>query len=218
MNLKLTILTLFLPLCLSAQVEWLNDNSVKLDSGRSTFYFGHTPTVTGMPTFDNRVIYSMCTQQLDSNSVTETSFFNDSLATGSRTIPANTLQNGDVIRITTRSIFNSVGNPTNTIRIIFGADTIIYSSVTLSAGSTTTYAEINCDMNVCKRSGKYYMHGLGRTILVGGQQRTLATDFTGEGKEIDITVNNEINVTYQWGTANADNWLRTTMGIIQILN
>jgi hypothetical protein len=218
MKLAITILLIFIAYAVYCQTGGLNNNQYIIEDGRSCQYMGKTSTCAGIPTFDNRIIFSQTDTVVIGNTLTERSFIDTIDATGCRIIPANTLKNGDVLRITSRNIFSSTGNPTNKIRILFGNDTIIYSSETLATGHTQTYAEINCDMRVIYRTGKYYLHGLGRTILVGGQQRTLATDFTGVGVEIDITVANKIDWTYEWGAASADNELISITNIIQILN
>jgi len=220
MKVLFTILVLFISLSLFSQrYEVLSgDGTYSLVNGRSTQLVGKNATCVGMPTFDNRVIFSQANAVTITNTTDETSFIDTINATGSRIIPANTLQEGDVIRINSRNIFSNTGTPTNTIRIYFGVDTIIESTATLTTGVTQTYAEIQCDMKVLKSGSDYYLYGLGRTILVSGIQRTLATDLTGIGVLVDLTVDNKIDWTYTWGTASADNTLISITNIIQILN
>lgn len=100
---KILFILLLIPLSLFSQVN-LDNNSIKFNEGRSTFVFSDS-----LQTFDNRVIYEMIKSKNIINTTNETTFFNDTNAIGTRTFPANTLRNGDVIRLTTRSIFNSTG-------------------------------------------------------------------------------------------------------------
>lgn len=209
---KLLFILFLLPLSLFSQVN-IDNNKVAFNNGRSTLFFNSV-----LPTYDNRITYLMIKESEIADTTGELSFFNDTNAIGTRVFPANSLKNGDIIRLTIRSIFNSIGTPTNKIAIYFGIDTLYSDNITLTTGSTQTYAEINIDIKIFEKTGNYYAFCIGKTTLVDGRERTLITDYAGIGKQIDITTDLALDITYSWGTANADNFLKTMIAVIQILN
>lgn len=203
----LAIILLFTPLFLIGQTLNLNNNQIKIANGNTV------AIQYGVNTYDNRNTYTQLSSQTITNTLVETSFFNDANAIGTRTIPSELLTAGKVFRINTKADYTCTGNPTNVIRIKAGDSTLTTSTATLTA-HTNTIAEISVEITIITTGVSGTCNVMGSTTLVGGASRTLI----GIGVGINTTVDNLIDVTYQWGTESAGNILINVSGVIQIMN
>lgn len=209
---KLLFILFLIPLLVNGQ-QYLNDNKFYIDGGRTTAYINGT-----YPTYDNRVMYLMTDTEMITNTTDELTLFSDTSAVGSRTIPANILREGDILKLTILCIYSSTGNPTNRMALYFGTDTLVDNSVTISTGHTLDYAEIQIYIKVMKSGSDYGLFAIGKTVLANGTSRTLITNSTGTMKVVDLSISNTLNFTYKFGVASTDNSLHVMGAILQILN
>lgn len=174
-------------------------------------------TPNGIILYDHRTMYTMLTSQIIQNTINETTHFNDTNALGTRIFPANFLKVGHVIRLNIRSDFSCSGNPTNTLRIKFGGNTIVENVGQLGSNHNNSYAELQMEFVVRSVGVNGSMVGQGRTMLSGNsdisRRLMITTPVT-----INTTISNLLDVTYQWGQANVGDILIATNGTIQILN
>ena len=97
-----------------------NDNSSILQDGLFT-----NIQKTLQSTYDVRLMYQLMTSKTVTNTLVETSLFDDTNAIGIRTVKGSTARIGQSIRLTLRHDYSCSGNPTNTIKIKLGSNTII---------------------------------------------------------------------------------------------
>ena len=175
--------------------------------------------ITGKENFDDvfvpRLGFIQTATKSIANTITETSHFNDTGAIGSRTIPANTLRKGSLIRIHLLSDLTNLSTPTNVLKLKIGSTTIITSSNQLSV-NTNSLAELYVELLVTTggASGKVAVQGF--TKVVGGtnpQRALMVTTPT----DLNTTVANTLDITYAWGTANAANILACTHASIEVI-
>lgn len=188
-------------------------------NGTGSVDIGGTVTTTnqGMVCKDHRTTYAMMATKTITNTVVETSHFEDTGAIGTRTFTANFLKAGMVIRLNVRSDFSCTNNPTNTLRVKFGGVTIITSTGQIGNHHTNSYAELQLELVIRTAGATGTMVAQGRTILVGTSDISRRLQVT-EPITIDTTVANELDVSYEWGHDLPANILIATNATIQIMN
>lgn len=193
--------------------ENLNNNSVIINDGNIN------TVQKGITLYDHRTLFIQQTTKTILGDAAETSFFDDTNAIGTRTIPANLLRVGSVIRMNLRCSLTSVGNPSNTIKIKLDGVDIINSTVTLGATHTNDYAELQFEIDIRSigniSAGK--VTGMGRTIIAGTSDLSRSL-IVSTPVAIDTTAALPIDVTYDWGGSDASNSLVIVQAVIQILN
>lgn len=171
----------------------------------------------GLVTYDHRLLYTMVESKTITNTTDETSHFNDTNCIGSRTIIANSIKKGNLIRINVRSDFSCNGNPTNVLKLKLGAYTLVSSTGQLGSNHTNDYVEFNADLVFQSIGANGTIVLMGRTMISGtsdiSRKFMVSTPMT-----IDTTINNIIDLTYTWGAANTSNILIPTTATIQIFN
>jgi len=203
----LAFILMIIPIVMIGQTLNLNNNSVQITGGNTV------AVQYGANTYDNRNVYTQMSSKTITNTLVETSFFDDANAIGTRTMPSELLTAGKVFRINTKADFTSTGNPTNIIRIKAGDSTLVTSTATLAA-HTNTIADITVEITIITTGVSGTCNVMGATMLVGGAQRS----FIAIGVGINTTVDNLLDITYQWGTESAGNILINVSGVIQIMN
>lgn len=123
-----------------------------------------------------------------------TTLISDAGAVGSRTLPANSLQSGDIIRITQKSYITNPDSSSPTLRVLFGGNVLASTSSGLPQNITAAYAELILDIQVRTATTAKV---IGRTLIIGNSvsSRTL-------GGAADVSINtgvsNLVDITYQW--------------------
>ncbi len=175
--------------------------------------------VTGKENFDDvylpRLAFIQTATKSIANTTTETSHFNDSRAIGSRTIPANTLRKGSVIRVHLMSDLTNLSNPTNVIKIKIGSTTIITSSAKLGV-NTNSLKELYLELLVTTAGASGKILAQGFTKVVGGTNPLRALMLT-TPTDFDTTKANTLDITYTWGTADESNILACTNATIEVI-
>lgn len=151
------------------------------------------------------------------NTTTETTMFGASLS-GSLTLPANTLVAGKSVKIIISGYIGT--NSTNTVitaRLKLGGNTVASFSFTLPASQSGNHFWLEAILT-CRTAG-----GSGTVIgqlffgdssgsgnrEVGGSAQTTTTT-------IDTTTAQALDVTWQWTTANSNNTITLTNGIVEV--
>lgn len=207
---KRILLILFLLPLLCYSQQFMQGNSVEIDSGHIYSY------QSGVKLADHQTMYVQLSKQTITDTTGEISFFNDTNAFGTRTFPANFFHVGKIVRYQMKGDFSSVGNPLNSIKITLGGVSFISNAVTLGASHSNDYCEIIFDFVCIKTGVNGEFVGEGRTILTGsGESRKfiMTTPVV-----VNTTIPNTFNCTYTWGIANPANILICVIGILQIFN
>lgn len=156
-----------------------------------------------------------------SNTVTETTILGTGV--GTKTIEANMLRVGMTFRITVLGYVADTGTPTLRIRWKLGSTTIADTgAVALSANLSGNEMFTATFTFTCRT--------LGATGTVMGQGRFIYHTTTGSSTDVPINVVNTaattidttaaqaVDVTAEWGTADAANTITATNAIIEIIN
>ena len=162
-------------------------------------------------------------QQLDDKIVSNTTDETSQLGTGNtgdtKTIPANTAGAGDCYFIRLSGYISNTETPTGTLRIKLGSTNLVVSGpTTLPAGLTNAFVETVFHMTIRSTGALGTIIGQGHTKLIVG---ALGTTYNRQlvmtaPATIDFTADQAIDVTYQWGTANASNILTITNAMITV--
>jgi len=167
-----------------------------------------------------KFIYAQIANKILSNSDIETSMFNDTGARGSRTIPANTLKVGDIIKIKSYGILGDTGTPTATLKFKMNAVELLSSIITLTNLGQNIYYDLE---------GYFTIREIGATGKIAGAAKTFFKDITVASAglfrvlqgatdiTIDTTIDQIIDVTYKWGTASISNNVTSRNFTIEIL-
>jgi hypothetical protein len=147
------------------------------------------------------------------NTTTETTLLGTGV--GSLILPANFLIAGRSIRVRGFGYHSSTGNPTVTIRFKLGTTTV--GTITGAGGNGTNDGFEFDGILTCRTTGasgtvqaqgKYQeLHPAG--LIEGGGNTSTTT--------LDTTINNQLNITFQWGTASASNTISLTNFILERL-
>lgn len=155
------------------------------------------------------------------NKSTEESLI-DAAGIGSNTILAKTLKVGDVIRIKVTGLITTTGTPDETIKIYMGGTVIVTSSATLPT-LTGSYFEFDVDITVrtittLTETGSVYVSG--KTFvqnLTGFSGPSGRGIYTATDIEVDTSVDNILDATYQFSVADPDNSILVRSFIIERL-
>ena len=162
-------------------------------------------------------------QQLDDKVIANTADETSQLGTGNtgdtKTIPADTAGVGDCYFIRLNGYISNTGTPTGTIRVKLGATNLVVSGpVNLPSGLSNAFVETVFHLTVRSTGALGTVIGQGHTKLIVGaldttynRQLTMTAPAT-----IDFTVDNEIDITYEWGTADPANILTITNAMITV--
>ena len=164
-------------------------------------------------------IFVQVADQVISNTTTETTQFGTGTTGSSRIIDPNTAVVGATYHIRLNGYISNTGTPNATIRIKIGGVTLVTSGpVALPSGLTNAFVETIFTFTVRSVGATGTVRGQGHTKLVSGalgttynRQLTMTSDAT-----IDFTTGNEIDITYEWGTASASNTLTITNASIGV--
>lgn len=154
------------------------------------------------------------------NTTTETSLIGNGI--GNRSILANKLYLGKTYRSNIKGIISGVKGNTAIIRIKIGNQTIIQNIAEIPATLTNTYCESNLTylcIGITGSTAQIICEG--KTTILGGvglnttYSRSLIMT---EPITIDNSIDNLIDVTYQWSVASALNKLTNTMAELEEIN
>lgn len=162
---------------------------------------------------DVGLIFSQVVDVTVANTVVETSILGS--GRGSKTIPADTLDVGTIIRLTLYGYFSDTGTPTLDVIVSLGGTEVCSTGVvTLLSGIDQLGWSLNVDI-VCRSTG-----GTGTVVAAGifeynddsGHRMTKVTTTT-----IDTTAALLVDVTKTWGAAAAGNTSTCQMATIELL-
>jgi hypothetical protein len=153
------------------------------------------------------------------NTTTETSILTGATgSTGSTlTLQGGVTMAGTVYRIRLFGTFTTTGTPTIQFRIYFGATLIANGTAVTSPNNSNGLFAIQADIYAAAvgagGSVRVYMRG----ELTAGTGTITPTNFLASGASVvvDFTANQVIDITAQWGTANAANTLQFLRGYIE---
>lgn len=166
---------------------------------------------------DSSVLSGKIFVQIDDKTIANTTVETSQIGTGntgsSKIIDANTAMIGATYQIRLNGYISNTGTPAATLRVKLGSATLITSGpVNLPSGLTNAFVETLFSFTVRTTGATGTVRGQGHTKLISGalgttynRQLTMTADAT-----IDFTVGNEIDVTYEWGTADPANTLTIT--------
>jgi len=165
------------------------------------------------------VIFQQLDDKVVANTADETSQFGTGGTDDTRTIPANMASAGQCYFIRLNGYITNTGTPTGTVRIKLGSTNLVVSGPTaLPSGLTNAFVETVFHLTVRSTGASGTVIGQGHTKLIVGaldttynRQLTMTAPAT-----IDFTVDQAIDVTYQWGTADPANSLTITNSMIQV--
>lgn len=165
------------------------------------------------------VIFQQLDDKVVADTVAETSQFGNGGAYDTRTIPANMASAGQCYFIRLNGYISNTGTPTGTLRVKLGSTNLVVSGpTTLPDGLSNAFVETVFHITVRSTGALGTVIGQGHTKLIVGalgttynRQLTMTAPAT-----IDFTVDQAIDVTYQWGTASPSNTLTITNSMIKV--
>lgn len=177
-----------------------------------TFVSGIEQTLVG-------VIFTQTADQTIVDTTTETTLLGTGV--GTLTLPANFWVVGKTIRIEIHGDFADTANPTVEIQVYYGETSLIDSqAITLSGLGGTE--EWECEVVItCRSVGG---SGTVQTVIDWEYETTTGSspierlDVAGVLQTIDTTASGVLDVTFQWGTADAANSLISEVAFVEVLN
>ena len=165
------------------------------------------------------VIFQQLDDKVVSNTTDETSQLGTGNAGDTKTIPADTAGVGDCYFIRLNGYISCAGTPSATLRIKLGSTNLVVSGpVNLPSGLSNAFVETVFHLTIRSTGAVGTVIGQGHTKLIVGaldttynRQLTMTAPAT-----IDFTVDNEIDITYEWGTADPANILTITNAMITV--
>ena len=151
------------------------------------------------------------------NTTTETSMF--STGVGSLNIPANSLVAGRTYRIKLKGYASGINGDTSTIKVKIGTTELVSST-----GAWQTLTDIGFTLEfdfTCRTTGATgTIAGNGYSLVSGGQGfSTVSMRALLAGTDtINTTASQDIDLTYQWSSANTGNTITITNASIEVLN
>lgn len=172
---------------------------------------------SGFKLYNGIIMYQQVTPKTIENTATTTSFFDDTNCVGTRTIPADFLQVGNIIEIDTLCDLSNTGNPTNRITLDIGINNLFESVARLGAQNSNSLARLYLKILITGigEDGSCVFGGYTQIFGASDVSRKLISS-TPLG--IDTSGYNEIILNYKWGTASASNILKIFSSTIKILN
>lgn len=166
----------------------------------------------------NQVLYVQTGTQTVANTAAETSMLNG--GKGNLNFPANATHEADFIRIKLMGYVScgATGREA-TLRVKYGAATIIESVFTLPSGLTEQLFDLEIVSTVRSIGAEGTVFVQGRSIIRTGTAGgvTMRELKTTAPAVIDTTVPNTVALTYQWTTAAAANVLVVTNATIELM-
>lgn len=145
------------------------------------------------------------------NTTVETSMFDGIV--GSKKIAPNYLHPGKTIRVKLNGIYSCNNGVDATVKVKLGSVTLASSTSSLTQTTTDSLFELEF-MFTCRTEGVAgTVIGQGRSIVYAGQGFSTATSRALKMMSpatVDTTIENEIDITYTWGTASPTNSIKTT--------
>ena len=139
-------------------------------------------------------------------------------AIGTKTIAANTLVPGATFRVEILGYISTNNiNTDATVRVKFGAVTLVASLGTLPTSIVNAYYDILFEFTVLSNGPAGSLIGQGRSLIVtdsGVSNVTARRLQMLTTAVVDTTVDSDIDVTYQWVTASPNNSITHTNVII----
>ena len=150
---------------------------------------------------DDKVIYKALAPVVVT-STTESTLFSPTYKGVGRLIPANTLKVGDVIIFKNNGFFTTTTGATSSFRVKFGGTTLFTQNVTYANNRTNYYIELELITTI---------RAIGTTGVIIAQGSAMIQNNSSYGIEvnplvtlvpitINTTVDNLLDLTFQWGT------------------
>ncbi len=172
---------------------------------------------SGFKLYNGIIMYQQITPKTIENTTTTTSFFDDTNCVGTRTIPADFLQAGNIIEIDTLCDLSNTGNPTNRMSLDFGNKNLFESEATLGAQNSNSLARLYIKILITKigEDGTCVFGGYTQIFGASDVSRKLISSTP---LKINTSKTQEIKLNYKWGTADSSNILKVFSSTIKISN
>lgn len=160
-------------------------------------------------------IFTATADQNINTTAAETTLFASGV--GTLTLPANFWTIGKTIRVTMKGYWSQTGSsPTRTLRVKAGAVTVISKALTVFGGAVTNMAWA-VDVLITARTlgGSGTLMAQGVATLEGNGSYGTATTATAT---VDTTASAALDVTWQFGTSDANNKVVVTNATVEVLN
>jgi hypothetical protein len=135
--------------------------------------------------------------------------------TNKYTIPANSIFNGKVFRVTVMGKLSTTGTPTLTLRVKIGTATVVDFGAATMPSSVTDRGWIMECIIATRQSGVSGNVVRSAKLIVGGIS---PVTMRGTAVTVNTTIDNDMTFTAQWGTASASNSLTPEQYLIEYLN
>ena len=186
-------------------------------SGIGTRPIGATSDGTLTPISVTQVTFTQTANQTVGNTTTETTMFGSGV--GSLSIPANTLIVGRTYRIKLKGYASGTNGDTSTLKVKLGSVELVSS-----VGTWQTLTDIGFTLEfdfTCRTTGTTgTVAGNGYSLVSGGQGfSTVSMRALLAGTDtIDTTIDNLIDLTYQWSSTKVGNTITITNASVEVLN
>jgi len=195
----------------------LNSGDFWRESARNAWQCFVGSTVHTVP----MVLFTQTASQTVANSTTETTLF--STGVGQRTLGqfgGNYLVAGKTIRVYASGFLSITGTPNLTFRLKLGGATVATSGAVANAAVTDTgwefWGTITC--RTTGVTGSVFAQGHLRYGTAGATNWKIIAVLATAATTIDTTAQQAIDLTVQWGTADAGNTITATNAAIEALN
>ncbi|OPZ83252.1 MAG: hypothetical protein BWY74_04489 [Firmicutes bacterium ADurb.Bin419] len=195
-------------------VEKLGNNTVITLNSVNLLWSGYSDVTES--DFE-RLGYSQLADKTIGNTDVETSLLNKTAGefVGTTVIAPNSLQVGDVIDINIKGIISTASaSPTNILKVKLGGVELVSNSKAVAGNLSNNFFKIMCSVVVraTGSSGKVLLLGNTSVGTVSGVFRELI----GSEVTVDLTKFNLLDLTYQWGTATAENTITAMQATVEI--
>lgn len=163
------------------------------------------------------VTFTQTADKVIANTTTETTMFGTGV--GSLTVPANSLVAGRTYRIKMKGYASGTNGDTSAIKVKLGGAELASSTATWQTLTDVNFA-LEFDFT-CRTTGATgTVVGNGYTLVSSGQGfSTVTMRALKDGVQtINTTINNAIDLTYQWSSASTGNTVTVTNVSIEVLN
>lgn len=169
--------------------------------------------INGVKQYDTRALFSQTATVTVANTTTETTLISTGI--GTVTLPTNFFVAGKTIRIKAWGYMSSTGNPTLTVKLKLGSTTVCtYTGTSGNPSNNSWQVDSVITCRTTGSSGTVFGQGLFEEVhgsgLVVGSDNTATTT-------INTTSSLAVNLTAQWGTANAGNTITITNFVLEVM-
>lgn len=185
-----------------------------IQGGAANEYY-HLDNNNYVKTINASTLFTQTSIQSISNTNAETTLIGS--GHGTLTLPANSMITGKTYRIKIRGEIGTVLKPSTTVAIKLGSTTLYTDSTTLSTTlASTNFFDLEYDITCVSTGSTGSVNSFGK-VIGKDATGTIIVPYNGGVDTINTTVNNNLDVTFKFGTASPNNNINSYITTIEQL-